>query len=178
MRSPLTAWRGHVLPGRFPVVVPASASATDCSALKSGNIIFFPAGTVQLNGVVSVGWLPVSVCAGVVSTGAPSKNHIRPVSWGQLPKVDDFTEYAHCHQFSLHWPYVCPPSLASIGRTPGFILSANAIVDPRSAIATTANTMLLRQFFRLTFITIYLLITREKSHYIKRNIPTDGKIST
>src|SRR3989442_10178167 len=87
------------------------ASTTDCSTLKIGNIIFFPAGTVHER----VAGPPV----------VPARNHICPEgSTGQLANV--VTENAYCHHRALHSPYVIPPTLPFIARTPGFIPSAKA----------------------------------------------------
>src|SRR2546426_9348677 len=110
MGLPLMSGMGHEVPVFFSC---AAASATDHSALKTGNIIFFPEGTVQLR---------LSIFPSV----DPARNHICPEgSAGQLSNV--VTENAYCHHFALHWPYVSPPTWPFIARTPGFIPSAKAV---------------------------------------------------
>src|SRR6266516_6948088 len=156
---PLMSGRGHEIPVFFSC---AAASATDHSALKTGNIIFFPEGTVQLR---------VSIFPSV----DPARNHICPEgSAGQLSNV--VTENAYCHHRALHWPYVSPPTWPFIARTPGLILSANTIVDPKSATTTPTTTRLLRQYFVPSFIIIYLHIARERSATSEgTSRPIDGK---
>src|SRR2546425_2774197 len=112
------------------------ASTTDCSTLKIGNIIFFPAGTVHER----VAGPPV----------VPARNHICPEgSAGQLSNV--VNEKAYCHHFTLQSPYFSPPSVAFGARTPGFVPSANTIVDPRSATRVPTTNRPLHQCFMLSF---------------------------
>ncbi len=62
----------------------------------------------------------------------------------------------HCHQLAFNSPKVDGGEFG--GETPGFRLAANTGVDMRSAIPTITTTMLLRQYFTLTFMTVYLLL--------------------
>src|ERR1700758_4680989 len=71
---------------------------------------------------------------------------------------DAGTEKNHCHQLAFNSPKVFPDGGELDGKTPGFRLSANATgVDMISAIPTITTAMLLRQYFTLTFMTVYLL---------------------